>query len=195
MRNIQAFKFPIALNSNKRFPMLLKGASNYIGLQVGWLACVWGAANDMFWFGPLLVSLHLGIHLFWSDSRRREVIFISVVTLFGLMVDSLQKVTGLVEYNADFPTLPWLAPIWIIAMWSLFATSLNTSLKWLNRSYALAALLGIIFGPLNYRAGVALGAASFPLQDWITFGSLAVIWGITLPLLIWINRKLTYFES
>ena len=92
-----------------------RGLVNYLGLQLGWLACAWGAANGRVWLGPVVVAAHLGIHLLWSDFRRSEVIFIAIVTLLGLVVDSLQKVTGLVLYAADFPSLPWLAPAWIVA--------------------------------------------------------------------------------
>jgi len=69
---------------------------NYLGLQLGWFACAWGAGNHFPWLGPLIVVIHLGIHLYWSNSRRHEAIFIGIVTLLGLLVDSLQKVTGLV---------------------------------------------------------------------------------------------------
>ena len=171
---------------------MLKGIVNYFGLQLGWLACAWGAANGRIWLGPSLVAMHLGIHLLWSDSRRREAIFIAIVMLLGLLVDSLQKVTGLVVYAADFPALPWLAPAWIVAMWVLFATAINSSLKWLQGRYLLAALLGAIFGPISYRAGAALGAASFPIGEWLSLGILAAIWAIVLPLLIWINYKLKH---
>jgi hypothetical protein len=138
----------------------------------------------------LVVAVHIGLHLFWSDSRRHEAIFIGIVTLLGLLVDSLQKVTGLVVYAADFPALPLLAPAWIVAMWALFATAINSSLKWLHGRYGLAVLLGAVFGPLSYRAGVALGAASFPLGEWTSLAALAIIWGIAMPMLIWINKRI-----
>ena len=167
-----------------------KGIINYIGLQLGWFACAWGAANGFAWLGPAVVLLHLGIHLNWSNQRRREMIFFGIVTLIGLVVDSLQKVTGLISYAGDVPALPWLAPAWIVAMWILFATSLNSSLKWLKGRYALAALMGAVFGPLSYRAGAALGAASFPQGEVLTMFVLAAIWGAVMPLLLWINSRL-----
>jgi hypothetical protein len=159
------------------------------------LACAWGAANDLSWLGPLLVCVHLGLHLLWSEARRREAIFIGLAVLLGLLVDSLQKTAGLVVYAGDFPTLPWLAPAWIVAMWALFATALNSSLKWLHGRYALAALLGAIFGPLSYRTGAALGAASFPLGDVFTLAVLAIIWGAVLPTLIYISSKVHTYEE
>ena len=173
-----------------RRTLVLKGIVNYLGLQLGWLACAWGAANGRVWLGPLVVGAHLGLHLWWSDTRRREAVFIAIVTLLGLVVDSVQKVTGLVIYAADFPAIPWLAPAWIVAMWALFGTAISTSLKWLQGRYFLAAFLGAIFGPLSYRTGAALGAASFSKGEWFSLGILALIWGLVLPALLWINQKL-----
>jgi hypothetical protein len=174
---------------------MLRGLINYLGLQLGWLACAWGAANGRIWLGPLVVSIHLAIHFLWSKSRRRDAVFIAIATLLGLLVDSLQKATGLVVYAADLPLIPWLAPPWIIAMWTLFGTAISTSLKWLNDRYALAALLGAIFGPLSYRAGGAFGAASFPLGDLLTLGILAAIWAAILPVLILINKEVMSNEK
>lgn len=169
---------------------MLRGIVNYLGLQLGWLACAWGAAHDRMWIGPLIVAVHLGLHLFWSSNLQREAVYLALVTLLGLVVDSLQKVTGLVVYAADFPALPWLAPAWIVAMWALFATAISTSLQWLQGRYLLAALLGAVFGPLSYRAGAALGAASFPMGEWLSLGILAVIWAAVMPILIFIYQKL-----
>lgn len=169
---------------------MLKGLLNYLGLQLGWLACAWGAAHGRPWLGPLVVAVHLGLHLCWSANRQREAVFIALATLVGLVVDSLQKATGLVAYAADYPLLPWLAPAWIIAMWALFASAMSGSLQWLSGRYLPAALLGAIFGPLSYRAGAAMGAASFPLGDWFSLGMLAAIWALVLPGLFWMHTKL-----
>ena len=79
--------------------------------------------------------------------------------------------------------------------WVLFATSLDTSLKWLKERYVVAALMGAVFGPLSYRAGAALGAASFPKGEVRSLIVLAVIWGIVMPLLVWINSKLQKNEK
>jgi len=169
---------------------MLRVIVNYLGLQLGWLACAWGAGNGYPWLGPGVVLIHMGIHLYWSRERQREAIFIVLVALIGMIVDSLQKITGLVNYAADYAALPWLAPAWIVAMWVLFATALNSSLQWLNNRYLLAALLGGIFGPLSYRAGAAFGAATFPFGEISGLIILAVIWGLVMPLLVWINYKL-----
>jgi len=168
---------------------MIRKISNYIGLQIGWLACAIGAAQGMAWLGPLVVALYLGLHLYWSPKRSQELMFILLVGLMGVVVDSLKKVTGLITYAGDVP-LAWLAPPWIIAMWLLFSTSLTGSLSWLKGRYGLAVILGAVFGPLSYVSGSRLGAASFNYDFWITMGILAVVWGLVVPGIVWLSEKM-----
>jgi FtsH-binding integral membrane protein len=173
---------------------MIRKVFNYIGLQVGWLACAIGAAQGMAWLGPLVVALYLGLHLYWSPMRNKELRFILLVGLIGMVVDSLKKITGLISYTGDV-SLAWLAPPWIIAMWLLFSTSLNGSLSWLKGRYALAVILGAVFGPLSYVSGARLGAAGFNFDFWITIGVLAVVWGLVVPGLVWLSEWMTDDEE
>jgi hypothetical protein len=168
---------------------MIRKVFNYIGLQIGWLACAVGAAQEMAWLGPLVVMIYLGLHLYWSPRRFKELRFILLVGLIGLVVDSLKKITGLIVYAGDVP-FAWLAPPWIIAMWLLFSTSLNGSLSWLKGRYVLALILGAVFGPLSYVSGVRLGAAEFNYEFWFTVGVLAVVWALVVPGLVWLSKLL-----
>jgi len=69
----------------------------------------------MAWLGPLVVILYLVVYLYWSSKRIKELRFILLVGIVGLMVDSVKKVSGLITYAGDIP-IPWLAPPWIVAM-------------------------------------------------------------------------------
>jgi FtsH-binding integral membrane protein len=168
---------------------MIRKIFNYIGLQIGWLACAIGAAQGMAWLGPLVVALYLGLHLYGSPKRSQELRFILFVGLMGMVVDSLKKITGLITYAGDLP-LTWLAPPWIIAMWLLFSTSLNGSLSWLKGRYVLAGILGAVFGPLSYVSGSRLGAASFNDDFWVTIGILAVVWSLVVPGIVWLSEKM-----
>jgi FtsH-binding integral membrane protein len=169
--------------------LVIRKIFNYVGLQVGWFACAYGAAEEMAWLGPLLVLFYLGLHLFWSPRRAEELRFILLVGAIGLVVDSVKKVTGLMIYAGDIP-ISWLAPPWVTAMWLLFSTSLNGSLSWLKGRYLLAVILGAVFGPLSYVTGMRLGAAEFHYDFWITVGVLAVVWGLVVPALVWFSKKM-----
>lgn len=157
----------------------LRGVVNYVGLQIGWLACALGAARGYPWVGLLVVAGHLVIHLLWTQNRRREIVFLLLVALLGTAVDSAQKAGGLLNYASDAPW-PWLAPLWITAMWVLFATALTTSLRWLQGRVWLAAALGAVFGPLSYVAGERLDGIGFNYGFWFTVLAMGVIWAVAM---------------
>jgi hypothetical protein len=164
-----------------------RGVVNYIGLQVGWLACALGAAWGYAWVGPLVVAGHLVIHFLWIQNRRQEILFLLVVAIFGTLVDSIQKATGLLSYASDI-AVPWVAPLWITAMWVLFATAMTTSLSWLQGRYWLAIALGVIFGPLSYVAGERLNGVEFNYGFWFTVFVMGVIWAVVMVGLSWLAQ-------
>jgi len=155
---------------------------NLAASEAGWFACVSGAANGLPWLGPLVVLGLILMHLRLSKRPGPEIRLILSAVLIGLIADSLLVVTGLVSY----PVGTWLegfAPYWILAMWALFATTLNVSFKWLRGRNVLAAVLGAIGGPLAYLAGKELGAITFNDQT-LALAALAVIWAAAMPLLM-----------
>ena len=56
-----------------------------------------------------------------------------------------------------------------------------------SQHWLVSALAGLLFGPLSYLAGSKLGAASLP-DKLISLGTLALIWMITLPLLVLLGK-------
>ena len=169
---------------------VVKGVLNYIGLQVGWFACALGAARGYPWVGPLVVAVYVVLHLSASPSRRREAMFILTAAVLGLVVDSLKKIGGLLTYASPIPDVWWLAPLWIVAMWALFSTTLNGALAWLQGRYLVAIVLGAVFGPLSYLAGEGIGAIQFNYGLPLTLGILAVVWAGVVPLLAWLARRM-----
>lgn len=166
----------------------VRGAVNFVGLQVGWLACALGAARGYAWIGPLVVAGHLVIHFLWIQNRRQEILFLLVVAVLGTVVDSFQKATGLLSYASDV-SVAWLAPLWITAMWVLFATAMTTSLRWLQGRYWLAMVLGAVFGPLSYVAGERLNGVEFNYGFWFTVIIMGVIWAMVMFGLSWLAQK------
>ncbi len=155
---------------------------NLVAFQVGWFACVLGAANDLPWMGLLIVSLVIGLHLVLAERPGQELRLIGLALLMGLVFDSLLVNSGWLRYASPVPVSN-LAPYWILAMWALFATTLNVSMSWLKDKTGLALLMGAIFGPLSYMAGQRLGALEF-----VDFRSgilaLVVVWALAMPLLM-----------
>ncbi len=163
---------------------MLKTIFNIAGLQIGWFACALGAANNLPWAGPIVVTIYLLVHLYLVEDRHQELRLILLVGLIGTLIDGLMRFSGLLIYESAIPTVTWLAPVWITAMWMLFSSTFNSSLSWLKGRPVIAVILGAVFGPLSYIAGVRLEAIAFG-QEWLqTVLVLALVWGVAMPLLL-----------
>lgn len=157
--------------------------ANLIVFQCGWFACVLAAAHDYPWLGTAAAMLIVGWHLYRLPRPATGLALILLCGLLGLVLDSLPVALGLLHYHSGM-LISDLAPNWIIAMWLLFATLPNISLRWLRGHMALAAGLGAVGGPLAYYAGIRLGAASFTEPAWQALLLLAANWAIAMPLIM-----------
>ena len=62
--------------------------------------------------------------------------------------------------------------------------------EWLVRgSVRLAALFGMVGGPLAFFGGARLGAADLHPDLWISLGALALEWALAMPLLLWLAGR------
>jgi cell division protein FtsW (lipid II flippase) len=82
-----------------------------------------------------------------------------------------------------------IAPYWMVAMWALFATTLNVSLRWLRPHVGLAALIGAVGGPAAYYAGARLGAIEFTVAG-AAMAAIALGWAVLTPLLLRVAARL-----
>jgi hypothetical protein len=172
-------------------------ALNFLAFQVGWFACVLGAANGFAWVGALAVLAAAVLHLRRARRPGGELRLLLAAMALGLVLDSLLLATGWVAYPGSFPGgqwLPALAPYWLVAMWALFATTLNVSMGWLRGRPLLAALFGAIGGPLSYWAGARLGAMEL-LQPVAALAALAVVWALAMPLLLRLAERYDGFRE
>lgn len=161
--------------------------ANFMAFQVGWFACVLGAANGMPWLGPVVAILVVGLHLAAVAQPAGEGRLILFAMLMGVLLDSALVSLGLLEYISG-NWVPGFAPLWIVTMWALLATTLNVSMRWLRGRYALAVLMGSVAGPLSYLAGARLGAVLIPDMRPALL-ALAVIWGVAMPVLMWLAAR------
>jgi len=161
---------------------------NYGLFQAGWFACVWGAASGRPWLGPMVVLIAALAHLAVSARPGREAVLLALCAAIGLIFDSLLLATGWVAYP-NGAWWPGLAPYWMIAMWVLFGTTLNVSMRWLRGRAWLIFAFGLIGGPASYLAGEALGAMDL-LRPTAALLALAAGWGVTLPLLFSLAARL-----
>jgi hypothetical protein len=165
---------------------------NFAAFQVAWFACVLGAANDVALAGALTVAVAVAVHLMLARRWRPEALLVLTVTAIGLCWDSALVSLGLMSYpTGNFA--PGLAPHWILAMWALFATTLNLSMGWIKGRPVLAMLLGAIGGPLAYLAGHRLGGVEMA-EPGLALAVQGLGWAVMMPLLARLAERLNGFQ-
>ncbi|MCK6555526.1 DUF2878 family protein [Candidatus Binatia bacterium] len=162
---------------------------NFVMFYAGWFACVGGAARGQLWLGPAVVAVFLLVHLAGTAKLTQEARLILVAGLFGFAIDTLQASSGLYSF-AGTSVKPWLSPPWMVALWMLFATTLNSSMSWLGGRYGLAAGLGAAFGPASYVAGARLGAIELSENSLVSVIGIAIVWAIAMPALLLMRHAL-----
>ena len=165
-----------------KYPLL-----NFILFQTGWLLCVSQAGKGLFWVGPVTAALILPLHLRLCPNRAREVRFLSAACLLGMTADSFESASGLFSFKGG-AWLGCIAPLWMAALWLLFASLFNSSLSWL-KSYPLAAIFGAVGGPLTYYSGAKLGAIEIQGDPAASLGKIALAWALIMPALLWLREK------
>ena len=163
-------------------------ALNVALFQAGWFACVLAAAYALPWAGIAAAAAIVGWHALRARQPAQELKLVALAVLVGAVADSALAASGWVSF-APSAAAEGLAPWWILAMWALFATTLNVSLGWLRARLVLAALLGALSGPLAYWAGARLGALEL-LQPAAALAALAFCWAVVLPVLLAAARRL-----
>lgn len=161
---------------------------NALVFQIGWLLCVLAGANQFPWLGTLTALIIVTWHIRNASSPRNELLLILSAGMIGAAWDSLLVLVGWLQYPSG-TLIENTAPHWIVAMWMLFATTLNVSLKWLKQRPLLASIFGAIGGPGAYFAGYKLGGVEIP--DLTTaMIALALGWALLMPLLMELARRL-----
>lgn len=141
--------------------LALKAAAQFAVFQAAWFACVLGAAHGRPGWGVAAVGAVVALNWAWSDARMVEVRMTLLAILLGAAWDTWMLRSGVLSYASPGP-MPTFAPVWILALWALFATLLRGPLAWLHGRPLLASLMGAVGGPLSYLAAVRLGAGAFP---------------------------------
>jgi len=162
---------------------------NFAMFYVGWFACVMGAGRGQLWLGPSVVAALVLIHLYLAPRPVQETRMILLTGIFGFAVDTLQASAGLFAF-ARTSAAPWLCPLWMVALWMIFATTLNASMAWLAGRYRLAAALGALCGPVSYLAGARLGAIELPAHASASLVGIAIVWACVMPSLFWLREFL-----
>jgi hypothetical protein len=160
---------------------------NFVLFQLGWFACILGAAHGYVTMAVLFCLAVAAFHLWQSREPMQEGMLLLKILALGIGADTLLLQTGSLVFESK-GLLPGLSPIWMWSLWVILGCTLNESMSWLRGRYVLAAVLGAVVGPLSYLAGVKLGAASWG-NETQAIVLLGLIWAIAMPLLFWWAAK------
>ena len=120
--------------------------TNLILFKLGWVACVMLAASGKPLLATLAVALVASLHLLSVPVVVKEALLLMAAAFIGLGWETLLVSTGLVQYPTVAATGA-IAPHWIVAMWVLFATTVNHGLRWVKKHWAVSVLAG----PCSFR--------------------------------------------
>jgi hypothetical protein len=163
-------------------------ALNVLLFQFGWFASVLGAANGLPWVGLASASVIAGWHIRCATHPSRELALLAVAAVVGTLFETLLTQTGWVRFPSGV-LVNGAAPYWMVALWILFGTTLNVSLRWLRPRAALAALIGAVGAPAAYYAGARLGGLEL-VADVPALAAIAIGWAILTPALLAAARRL-----
>lgn len=160
-------------------------AGNLIGYQVGWLVTLYGATHGLNWLGPVAVASAVALHLALSARPAGSAALLTFALVYGAVQETILLQLGLVTYQDSTHGVP----LWMLALWPLFATTLSVGLRWFQEHAMIAALAGAVLGPLAYWAGAQAGALVLP-EPYASLVALGIGWGFAFPALLWLARRL-----
>lgn len=176
-----------ALARDAGAPSRARQLANFAIFEAAWFACILGVAHGAPGWGTAAVLAAVAWHVAISARPGVELALAASLAAIGLVAESFVVSQGHVAYPAGQP-VAWLAPYWMVALWAEFAMAPNVTLRWLKRRPWLAALLGVIFGPLSFAGGVRLGGARF-VDAPAALVTLAVMWALLMPLVMWLSDR------
>lgn len=163
-------------------------AMNIVLTQVGWFACVLGAAHGMPWIALAALVPIATWHLARANHPTREAGLLAGIAIVGALFETLLVQSGWVRFDAGVVVEGW-APYWMVVLWAVFATTFNVSLRGMRDRPGLAAALAAVGAPASYFAGARLGALEFVAAG-AALTAIAVGWAVLTPVMLRAARRL-----
>lgn len=163
---------------------------NFILFQLAWVACVIGAGKGVPWLGVIVTALVLSWHLYQAKNVKPELLLMLCALIIGAAYDQSMLSLGYISYlNNGWGNA--IVPVWILALWLAFTTTLNVSLRWMRSKPLIAVIFGAMGGPLAYLGAEKLGAVV--LHGATSYLALSIGWAIITPLLLIISSRFDGF--
>lgn len=101
-------------------------------------------------------------------AQRLRALFL---TAAGCGLDTLWALTGLIDFTGK-----WLFPLWMLALWLMFATVWTAMTRTTTLPGWILVLLATLGGPVAYLIGERLGAITFMEPTFIVVGWMVPGW-------------------
>lgn len=162
----------------------IRGLWNIVSVNIGWMACILGAARGHYWLGLVVVTILFAIHIMMIERHKVHIVlFVALATIaFGFLTDTALIAIGTLEPNRWVMPTPFTT-IWDLLIWANFSLVLNTSLHILQKRLFTASVLGAIFAPWTYYAGDRLGALNLSKPISVSLLWVGLLWFFVMPLL------------
>lgn len=155
-----------------------------VGFQITWWACALGAASGHWEPGVAVACVVLIGQVWASGTRLATTAAVLTAAVVGVLAETAIVASGLIDYAADRPALG-LAPVWLIALWMVFATCAGATARMLGeRQMLLGAVLGPALAPPTYWAGAGLGALKLAEPVWLPLLMVAIVWAVATPMIL-----------
>ncbi|MEQ9617345.1 MAG: DUF2878 domain-containing protein [Phycisphaerales bacterium] len=167
---------------------------NLAAFNIGWFACILGAANGLPWLGIAYVALAAAGHLAYHRWSARIAALYAMSFAMGVVADGTLVAIGILSFPEHASLLAPLA-LWMPCMWINFATALPLSLSFLRGRYLLAVAFGAVGAPGTYYAGAALGAVELAEPLSTSMIAVGIEWAVAMPLLLVLLERLAPVET
>lgn len=161
----------------------MRNIINFVLFQAGWFACIVYPGLAAVGFVVLLLAFHIA---FISRHRFTELQFIGAGTVIGGVLDGVWFQTGILD---DGSGSIQLTPIWLVAVWAIFMTTLSHSLSWISSRAWLPFVCAPVAGPFAYWSASKLGVVEFPDLT-VSLIALAIGWLVVFPALLYLRKYL-----
>lgn len=145
-----------------------------------WFSAVLGRES---WIGlSLLLVIMLYISAWYYLWPRRNAVLLIIGC--GLLAELVLVLGGVISFSGSN-----VLPSWLILLWLGFTAMALVVFTLFQQRYLLAALTGMVMGPMTYLAGIGLQAAQSHISLWWLVGIYAALWATLMVLIVWQLRK------
>lgn len=161
---------------------------NFLGLQLTWAACAYGATHQHAMLGVIAGMGYIVIHFIFTPRPKEDIYILLIIASLGIVLDHLNTVFKLIAFPEAAAT-PTMIPYWLMVLWCVFTLTLPHSLYWLGKSKPLAVLLGGSGGGFSYWLGHELGAIKLFEPLYISVAIYFIEWAIIVPLAFYLISR------